>query len=402
MKIQGNHRDRLLRNMQYFNIFPIIVAIVLPALSLCGCKKEGDLAKLPAAGAKSSTDPRQVRTARISSAVTSDLIKATGTTRALSRTSVKPLVPGLIVRLTVREGDRIKKGQVLVQLDTRGMKLGLRQARVAVEMAEVGVSAAKRERGRFEKLLRGGASTQAQVDQISDKYLGAAAGLKQARIAVEMAEQALRDSSLRAPYNGIVVEKMVSLGDYATSMPPTILFTLMETHTLELYISLPEPELGRVREGSPVTAHFKSISRTMEGKIARIVNNVDSMTRSFTAIMEVPNKDLSLKPGLFAQVEVKTSAPRRRILVPKEAVMDEGSGVYAVYLTDGKRARRRAVQITESGKGKTEVMDGLKAGETLILDPAGLSDGEAVEVTPAERAAAPAGKQVVGNNAVKR
>jgi len=379
--------------MQYYKTFTYPAVVVLFSL-LCfnGCKKEGNLAKLPAAGAARASGPRQVRAARVVLKATSELIQATGTTMALSMTKVMPLVPGLIMRLPVKEGQRIRKGQVLAQLDQRGFKLGLRQARAAIEMAEVGVSAARRERDRFTKLLKGGATNRATVDQINDKVLGAEAGLKQARIALDMGKKALADSTIRAPYDGIVVKKLASMGDYATAMPPTVLFIIMEVHKLELHISLPEPEMGRVKEGLAVTADFTSIGKEVTGKIARIVNSVDPMTRSFTAIVEIPNKGMILKPGLFARIKIKTSAPRRRLLVPKDAVVDEGKGVYAVFLLNGQgiKATRRVVSVTESGEGMTEVVDGLKGGETVVLDPAGLVDGQAVRVAGGGGAKAPA------------
>ena len=256
--------------MQYYKTFTYTTLVLIFSLSCVnGCKKEGNLAKLPASGAARASGPRQVRTARVTLQDTSDVIQATGTAMALSMTKVMPLVPGLITSIPVKEGDRVKKGQVLARLDQRGFKLGLRQARAAIEMAEVGVSAARRERDRFVKLLTGGAANQATVDQINDKVLGAQAGLKQAQIALDMGKKALGDSVIRSPYDGIVVKRLASLGDYATAMPPTVLYILMEVHKLELHISLPEPELGRVKVGSTVTASFTSTGQEVAGKLAR-------------------------------------------------------------------------------------------------------------------------------------
>ena len=374
--------------MQYYKTFTSPALILLLSLPFTtSCKKEGNLAKLPVAGAAKAGGPRQVRTARVKLKNTSEVIQATGTAMALSMTKVMPLVPGLITRIPVKEGDRVKKGQVLAQLDQRGFKLGLRQARAAIEMAEVGVSAARRERDRFVKLLQGGAANQATVDQINDKVLGAQAGLKQANIALDMGKKALGDSTIRSPYSGIVVKRLASLGDYATAMPPTVLYILMEVHKLELHISLPEPEMGRVKVGSTVTVSFTSTGQKVAGTIARIINNVDPMTRSFTAIVEIPNPELTLMPGLFAQVEINTSKPRRQLLVPKDAVVDEGNGVYAVFLLAGQKATRKTVSITESGDGMTEVVAGLKGGETIILDSSGLKDGQQVKAGAAQRAA---------------
>ena len=389
-------REHQLKTMQYYKTFTyttFILILLFSLLFVVGCQKanSSNKAKLPVAGAAKAGGPRQVRTAQVSLKSTSDVIQATGTTMALSMTKVMPLVPGLITRIPVKEGDRVKKGQVLAQLDQRGFKLGLRQARAAIEMAEVGVSAARRERDRFAKLLKGGAANQATVDQINDKVLGAQAGLKQARVALDMGKKALADTTIRSPYAGLVIKKLASLGDYATAMPPTVLYILMEVHKLELHISLPEPEMGRVKVGSVVTANFTSTDQKVPGAIARIVNNVDPMTRSFNAIVEIPNPEMTLMPGLFAQVEIKTSKPRRRLLVPKDAVVDEGGGVYAVFLlASGGKAARKTVSITESGDGMTEVVAGLKGGETLILDSSGLSDGQQVKAGTAKASTAAA------------
>jgi membrane fusion protein (multidrug efflux system) len=205
-------------------------------------------------------------------------------------------------------------------------------------------------------------------------------------VALEMAKKALGDTVLRAPYNGVVVKKMASVGDYATSMPPTVIMVLMEISTLELKISLPEPDLQRVKQGSAVEVHFPSMERTIIATVTRIIRNVDTMTRSFTVVVEIPNKDMSLKPGLYARVKIATSKPRRRILVPTEAVVDEGNGVHAVFIVDGGTARRRKVRVAAASKGETEIISGLAGSETLVLTPSGLLDGDKIKTKDSKAA----------------
>ena len=274
----------------------------------------------------------------------------------------------------------IKKGQVLAVLDQRGFRLGLRQAQAALESVKVMVNATRREKERFEKLWKQKAINRSQYDMVLDKYKGAMAGQKQAMVGIDMARKALSDAVLRSPYDGLVYKKLASVGDFAAAMPPTVLVMLMEIHTLELRISLPEPELLRVKEGSEVEARFPSIERTVKAKVARIIRNVNTRTRSFEAIVEIDNKDHSLEPGLYATVTIKTSKPRRRLLVPEESVVDEGSGVYSVFLLLEDTARRKVVDVISAGVGKTEILSGLKGGETLIIDSSGLLDGDPVKV----------------------
>jgi len=350
--------------------------LMLLALLTPGCKERESIAKLPTTMA---TGPRTVRTAAVQVVMDRDEIRATGTAAAPSTTKVMPGVTGLIKRLPVQEGDVVKRGQVLAVLDQRQYRLTLRQAQVAVEGARVALDATTREKQRFEKLLQQDATARAQYDQISDKYRGAQAQMKQAQVALDMAKKALSDTVITAPYDGVVLKRLASLGDYATAMPPTVILVFQEVSTLEVKISLPEPELNRVEEGATAKVNFTSIDRKVDAKIARVIRSVDPMTRSFEAVVEISNEKMDLRPGLYARVRIATSKPRRKLLVPDEAVVDEGSDVYSVYVLDGSHARRREVRVAAADSGKSEVVSGLSGAETVILDATGLIDGDEVK-----------------------
>ena len=368
-----------------FWLWPVLLAFVVCGV---GCRKNEQLAQLPDDPTANGT--RTVRTVPVTVDERGDGIQATGTTLARSTTKIMPLVPGLIVKMPVREGEVVQKGQVLAVLDSRNYKLQLRQAQAAVQAARVANDATTREKQRFERLLKEDATARAQYDRVLDRFHGAEAQMKQALVAVDMAKEALSDTTLRSPYRGVVVKKMASLGDYATSMPPTVLLVLMEICTLELHVSLPEPELPSVAVGTEVRAEFPSIGRTVTAKVARVGRTIDPMTRSFTAIVEIDNQDMSLEAGLFARVSIRTTKPRRRLLVPEQSVVDEGNGVYSVFVVRKGRARRRVIRITGGDQDTIEVTNGLVGGESIILDSAGLMDGD--PVTPQHNGDKPATK----------
>jgi RND family efflux transporter MFP subunit len=355
-----------------------------------GCNEKTSVARLPEATA---SGPRSVRVAPVVPVMDRDRIRATGTAAAVSTTKVMPLVPGLIKKLPLKEGDVVKRGQVLAVLDQRQYKLTQRQAQAAMEAAQVGLSATTREKQRFEKLLKEDATARAQYDRVLDKFRGAQAQMKQARVALDMAKKALGDTVLRAPYDGVVVKKIASLGDYATSMPPTVILVLQQVSTLEVKISLPEPELQRVEEGAAAEVRFPSLGdRKVEAKISRVIRTVDPMTRSFEAVVEIDNGDMSLRPGIYARVQIATAKPRRRLLVPDQAVVDEGSDVFVVFVLDGETARRREVRVAAAAReGQTEIVSGLKGGETVIVDAIGLLDGDPVRPRAAPGKARKAG-----------
>lgn len=353
-----------------------LVALVL----LPGCKGGEPLATLPAGEAAGG--PRKVKTVQARVDKTSDQIKATGTTAPLSSTKIMPLVPGMITRLPVKEGEPLRRGQTLAVIDQRGYHLTVRQAEAAVAMAKVGLDAAQREKVRFEKLLKDDATAKAQFDQVMDRFRGAEAGMNQALVARDMAKKALGDTVLRAPYDGVVVKRLASVGDYATSMPPTVILSIMDIHVLELKFSLPEPELARISVGARVEARLGSIDRTLTASVSRINRSVDMMTRSFEVIVEVPNPDLSLKPGLFADVVVHTGKPRSRLVVPATAVVDEGAGVFSVFTAQNGLARRTEVKVVTADQERSEVLSGLSGDEWIIVDPSGLQAGDAVQAEP--------------------
>jgi RND family efflux transporter MFP subunit len=348
------------------------------ALTL-GCDRNESLAQLPES--TKAEGPPKVRVAPVHMKIDRDSIEATGTAAPMSTTKIMPLVPGIIKKLTVHEGDIVKKGQVLAVLDQRNYQLTLRQAKAAVEGADVALQAATREKKRFDKLMKQDATARAQYEQILDKYRGAQIKMKAAQVDLAKAKKALNDTVLRAPYTGVVVKKMASIGDYATSMPPTVLLVLMQISTLQLKVSLPEPDLPRVQEGAGVTIRFPSISREIEASVTRIMRNVDPLTRSFEVIVEIPNEDMSLKPGLFAEVEIAASKPRQRLLIPVGALVDEGSGVHSVMVAERDAARRREVRVIAASSDMSEVTSGLEGDEQVILDPSGILDGDAIRVS---------------------
>lgn len=341
---------------------------------LHGCKARS-VARLPETTAAGR---RSVRTVPISVVMDRDSIRATGTAAALSTTKVMPVVPGVIKQLPFKEGDVVKNGQLLVLVDQRQYRLTLRQAEAAVGTARVALDATTREKQRFERLLKEDATARARYDQVLDRFRGAEAQMKQAVVALDMARKALGDTVLRAPYAGVVMKKVASIGDYASTMPPTVIVVLQQIGTLEIKISLPEPDLNRVEEGSAATVRFPSLDRELEAKVSRVIRTVDPMTRSFEAVVDIDNSDMSLRPGIYARVKLATSKPRRRLLVPEEAVVDEGSDVHAVFVLDGQVARRREVRVVAATASQSEIIQGLSGEEIVIRDPSGLLDGDPV------------------------
>jgi len=250
-----------------------------------------------------------------------------GTTEAHRRSTLTPKVSSAVTRVHVREGDVVKAGQPLVTLDTRDFVLRAQQAEAARDGARVQLDAAKLEWTRVKKLLAENAVSQAQFDGIEARYKGAVAGLAAAETAVAMAKKALHDSVIRAPFDGIIVKRLVNEGEYAAVMPPTPLITIEEINPIDLRIQVPAADMEKVRVGTPVRVRLPATGRELDLRLTRVVPASDPRTRTFSAIVEIPNPDHALRSGLYAEVTLKPEAvepaspgskPQRRARVAKD------------------------------------------------------------------------------------
>jgi len=228
--------------------------------------------------------------------------RLTGSTTAERQSAVAAKGMGMLDKLLVKEGDRVKKGDIIARLDGTTAALQLRQAQAAVATAKVQVAAADREHKRYASLAQDGAIAGAQLDQATTGRDGAHAGLAQAEAAAAMARQALANSVVTAPYDGVVVQRLKAEGEWVTTMPPSPLIVLADTTTLNLNLQASEHLLTEVRVGDAVTVDFAAIGKQIEAEVTRVVPVVQPMTRTFTIIIELDNASGELSPGLFAEV----------------------------------------------------------------------------------------------------
>ena len=232
-----------------------------------------------------------------------------GTTEAHRKSTLTPKVSSAVTRVHVREGDTVKVNQPLVTLDTRDFQLRTQQAEAARDGAKVQLDAAKLDWTRIKSLLAEKAVPQAQFDAIDARYKGAVAGLAAAETAVAMGRKALHDSVVRAPFDGLIIKRMVNEGEYASVMPATPLVIVEEVDPLDLRIQIPSTDLNKAKAGDTMKVRFPAIGQTLEARLTRVVAAMDPRTRTFSAIAELPNKDHSLRSGLYAEVSFAASKP---------------------------------------------------------------------------------------------
>jgi RND family efflux transporter MFP subunit len=232
-----------------------------------------------------------------------------GTTEAHRKSTLTPKVASPVTRVHVRDGDVVKEGQPLVTLDTQDFQLRFQQAEAALEGAKVQVDSTKLEWDRIKALLAEKAVPQSQFDMVDARLKGAQAGLRSAETAVAMGRKALRDATVRSPFAGIVVKRFVNEGEYASVMPATQLVSVEEIDPIDLRIQIPATDMTKVHQGDAVRVHFSALNKDMDLRLTRVVAASDPRTRTFTAIVEIPNPDHLLRSGLYAEVKLTPDAP---------------------------------------------------------------------------------------------
>lgn len=300
-------------------------------------------------------------------------VAAVGSLRSENSVMLRPEVTGRIAEINFVEGGKVGKGQVLVRLDDSVDKAQLQQAQANLNLAnsQYRRAAELSKQGFISKQGRDEAASQLQVQQ-------AAAALAKAH---------LDKTAIRAPFDGLIGLRNVSVGDYVS--PGIDLVPIESIDPLKVDFRVPEQFLGQVREGIKLDLRFDALpGQVREGVVGAISPLIDVGGRSILLRADVPNADGTLRPGMFARVQLQF-ADDKALVVPETALAPSGESQYIFRVEQG-RVKRIAVGVGQRRAGKVEILNGLQEGDQVVVS--GLqkvSDGVAVQVLPlAEKPAA--------------
>jgi membrane fusion protein (multidrug efflux system) len=305
----------------------------------------------PAGGGGRSNAPTAVTTATVRSERLSQKLEALGNARANESVDISSKTSNIVTAVRFRDGERVRAGQVLVQLDDATAR-----ADVAAALATVTESESQYNRSR--ELLNTQALSKSQFDQLE-------ATLKSNRARLQAAQARLEDTVIRAPFSGRVGLRRVSVG--ALISPGDVITTLDDTSVIKLDFSVPETFVATLREGLAVRATAPAFpGRTFTGKVASIDSRVDVNTRSVTVRALLANDDGALRAGMFLNVSLSKDE-RETLVIPEEALTPEAERQYVFVVADGK-AQRREVRIGGRAPGSVEILGGLEAGDRVIVE----------------------------------
>jgi RND family efflux transporter MFP subunit len=370
-------------NMRYLRF-------VLFALLLVACREKIE----PGTSAASRPTVSGVRLAVARVANRPLAYEAVGTVAAGIRSDLAAKVMGTVERIGVREGDRVKKGDLLLVLDDREAKARLAEAehasaaaRSAQDVARAAADLAAATFTRYEALKREESVSPQEFDEVAARNRQAQAARDQAdamavtaAARVEQARVALDNTRIVAPHAGLVTGKLVDVGDLATPGRPLLVVETATGYRVE--VALPEEYLDRVRLRQTVMVTIPGLNLSgLQGTVTTIVPAADPRTRSFLIKVGLP-LETGVKSGMYARVAVPLGESNQ-VLIPQTAVLRRGqlTGLYLV--DDGGTAHFRLIRLGRSFQDQVEVLSGISDGDRYVVEPVPtLVDGARVEAAP--------------------
>lgn len=313
----------------------------------------------------------------------SEQLSYTGVIEARNKTAINPEIGGRIAKIYVESGDRVRKDQLLAELDTRSIRLQLEQAEAAQAVAQASFNDAARNMERMERLKKENAVSDQQYEQIRLAHESAEAQLKQARAAVNLTRYSLDVSIMKAPYAGIIAARSAEVGDVVNPMmggyaAGSGVLTLMDFAQVKIRIEASHDDVVRIRRGQPAYLQVSAYpDRHFEGRVTLVNPTADPATKKFLVEVRIDNPDLVLRPNTFGDISLEVSSHEDTLSVPQMAVLENSY----VFVLEENKAVRRAVTVGLQDVDYVEILEGLSEDDTVIVEGNyGLEDGAEVEV----------------------
>jgi multidrug efflux pump subunit AcrA (membrane-fusion protein) len=391
----------------------ILIGCVVALFLSCGSKE--DLSK-------TASPPQKVKIEKAQASPVENTYEAMGTVRSKTISVLSSQVLGLILSIHVREGDRVKAGQLLVEIDDREMKAqleksraGLKESQFALDEIEKAIRGGEAEKKAVDARLALASSTldrykglferrsvssqefdevqtkntaaKADADQASERLQALLAKknqiiarIDQAKADTVNAEAFLSHTRILSPIDGIVTAKPADVGQMAA--PGTPLLSVEDETHYRLEALVEESRIGRIHLGDPVSVSIDALGqKPIAGQVSEIVPALDPASRSYIIKIDLRSPDSStlFRSGLFGKVRFNTGT-KKVLTVPVQSVLERGQLTFVYVVDPAKIAHMRLIQTGKTYGDRVEVLSGLSEGDQVILEPlSAVKDGAAVE-----------------------
>jgi membrane fusion protein (multidrug efflux system) len=295
--------------------------------------------------------------------------EALGNARSNESVDIRPKITASLMEILFEEGQVVKAGDMLVKLDDLEPVADLAAAKAALVESEASYQRSK-------ELFKTKVGSQSQLLQDESRKISSEA-------MVAVAEARMAETIVRAPFDGRIGLRRVSVGSLVG--PATVITTLDDTSVIKVDFDLPEVYLSRLTPGLTVRARSAAWpDEEFVGSVSSVDTRVDPVSRTIRVRSRMPNDNGHLRPGMFLTVTLLNDSVEA-LLIPERALIPERSIQYVFVVGDDLIATRRAVSIGRRRPGEVEILDGLSAGERVIVDGTQKArDGQAVRILPRE------------------
>lgn len=390
------------------------LVLSLFAFASLACKSDYPASARQATAGGEAGAPKQVRTVQVAEMPMGRSVTVTGTLAAFDQATLSAKVPGRVRSITVDLGSAVRRGQVVAQLESQDYQLRVEQAEAAlaqararlglspegaddrvdaevtgtVREARATLNEAQTNRDRAAKLVAEGVIARAEYES-ADAALKVAlaryqdaveevrnrqALLAQRRSELALARQQLVGTNVYASFDGVVHEKLVSVGEYLAAGAPVV--TVVKMNPLRLRAEVPEREAQSVRGGQRVSVRVEGGAHDYTGLIRRLSPIISEQNRVLVVEAEISN-DGTLRPGAFVSAEIETDESGTAVTVPTSAIVTF-AGIEKVILVENGKAKEKPVTTGRRSDEWTEILGGVNVGDRVVVEPGNIQSGQPV------------------------
>ncbi len=357
----------------------VVVGVAFVAFSPNGDSKQPETAAAPAAPPALEILPEE--TVVLQPRDLTRAVRITGSLAPVTQSIVKSEVAAQVREVLVREGEVVKKGQVIARLDTADLQQKLNERSSALRASEAQLEMANTTLNNSNALLSRRVVSPVANEQAQSQHRVAAANVEASRAQVAQARKALAEANIVAPIGGIIGTRAVNGGD-RVGIDGRIV-SIVDLSVLEFQAAVPASDIPQVQLGQTVEFRVEGFGeRQFTGTVSRINPTASEGSRSFLIFIRVANSDLILRGGMYANGDLVIWQRPQVLAVPTGAVRGSGAEAYVYKIAGETIVRQKVTTGTDvPAQGIVEVTEGLVAGDRVIIAPlTGLTDGSRVKI----------------------
>ena len=309
-----------------------------------------------------------------------DMVRFTGTTQPINQTIVKARVAGRLAEVLVREGDRVTKDQLLARFEANELQSRVNERQSALDAARADARWTARDLGDKEKLAKSNIVSQSALDSARATAENKASMVAVSEAQLEIARRNLADGEVRAPFDGVVGERLANQGE---SLPiDGKILALLDTSHVEVAAQMPAADVVRLKVDQLATLMLEGFGdREFAGRITRISPTAQPGSRSIPVYVEITDRNEGLRGGLFATGSVAVAEKGHALAVPVAAIRKDAEGNYVLAVENDMLVKKPVGAVRTWSRGELVEVKGLESGMTVVSAPLpGLKAGQHVKI----------------------